>query len=188
MTDKFEDIRPIARQTDLVIKHLEDEILVYDLTTDRAHCLNATAALVWKHCDGRRSLAQLGALLARELASEQLSLEEESSHELSSHELSQLRSAQVGQELARLAVIELAKKRLLMEVDEAEPWPTAPQVSRRALVRSLGVALGALPIVTSIISPTPAEAATCLSSGQACTTSAECCSGLCNTSTTGTCA
>jgi len=160
-TDKVNAIRPRARQQDLIIKHLDDETLVYDLRTDRAHCLNSTAALVWKHCDGRRSVRELGELLSRDL------------------------SSAAGLEMARLAVFELAKKRLLVEVDGA--LRTAPPVSRRTLVRSLGVTLGSLPLIYSILSPTPAEAATCLSSGQPCATSAECCSGLCNTAT-GTCA
>jgi len=162
MTIKFEEIKPIARQQDLVIKHLDGEMLVYDLRTDQAHCLNRTVALVWQQCDGRRTVRELGELLSRDL------------------------SAPAGQELARLAVIELAREDLLHEVDEA--WRTAPQISRRTLVRSLGVALAALPLITSIISPTPAEAATCLGSGQPCSSSAQCCSGLCNTATTGTCA
>jgi Coenzyme PQQ synthesis protein D (PqqD) len=162
MKDKVNTSRPRARQQDLIIKDLDGETLIYDLRTDRAHCLNSTAALVWKHCDGRRSVRDLGELLSRDL------------------------SLPAGLEMARLAVFELAKKKLIVEVDGA--LRTAPPVSRRALVRSLGVALGSLPLIYSILSPTPAEAATCLSSGHACSTSAECCSGLCLTATTGTCA
>jgi hypothetical protein len=162
MTDKVDFSRPRARRKDLIINHLDDETLVYDLRTDRAFCLNSTAALVWQHCDGRRSVRDLGELLSGNL------------------------STPAGQELARLAVFELAKKELLLESEAA--LRTAPLVSRRTLVRSLGVALGSLPFITSILAPTPAEASTCLASGQPCTTSAECCSGLCNTTTTHTCA
>src|SRR5215471_5028646 len=113
---KIETSRPLARQEDLIIKRLDDETLVYDLRTDRAHCLNSTAALVWRHCDGRRSVHDLGELLSRDL------------------------SSPAGPELARLAVFELARKKLLVEVDPA--LRTAPRVSRRTMVRTLGVALG----------------------------------------------
>jgi len=39
---------PRARKDGLVIKELVNETLVYDLERDEAHCLNQTAALVWK--------------------------------------------------------------------------------------------------------------------------------------------
>ena len=31
---------PVARQKDLIVRELSDEVLVYDLNTDKAHCLN----------------------------------------------------------------------------------------------------------------------------------------------------
>jgi hypothetical protein len=34
---------PKARKKDLIVERLEDETLVYDLKTDRAHCLNHSA-------------------------------------------------------------------------------------------------------------------------------------------------
>jgi hypothetical protein len=42
-----------------VIQELPDETLVYDLQRNRAHCLNRTAALVWRHCDGQATVADL---------------------------------------------------------------------------------------------------------------------------------
>ncbi len=47
-----EQARPLARKADLVTKEVADEVLVYDLKSHKAHCLNQTAALVWKYCDG----------------------------------------------------------------------------------------------------------------------------------------
>ena len=35
---------PKARTEQLIVKEVDGEVLVYDLTTDRAHCLNDTAA------------------------------------------------------------------------------------------------------------------------------------------------
>ncbi len=46
---------PVARHKNLIVKELPDETLIYDLDSDKAHCLNQTAALVWKNCDGTRS-------------------------------------------------------------------------------------------------------------------------------------
>jgi hypothetical protein len=51
--------KPLARSEDLVVEELEDGLLVYDLTTDHAHSLQATAARVWRACDGTKPVAAL---------------------------------------------------------------------------------------------------------------------------------
>jgi hypothetical protein len=43
--------QPLARKEGLIIQELPEEVLVYDSSSDKAHCLNHTAALVWKYCD-----------------------------------------------------------------------------------------------------------------------------------------
>lgn len=50
-------------------------------------------------------------------------------------------------------------------------------LSRRAAIAQ--AAAVAVPLVLSILAPTPAEARTCLPSGAACTSGAQCCSGRC---------
>ena len=50
---------PAARKDELVIQEVEGETLVYDLKSHKAHCLNRTAALVWKRCDGRTRVGQI---------------------------------------------------------------------------------------------------------------------------------
>src|SRR5712691_3388551 len=65
---------PRARVEGLVIQELPDEVLVYDLDRHRSHCLNRTAAMVWRHCDGRTSVEQMARLLQQELS---LSADEE---------------------------------------------------------------------------------------------------------------
>ena len=54
---------PKARQEQLIVKELPDELLIYDLKRDKAHCLNETAALVWKNCDGHKTVDQLRELM-----------------------------------------------------------------------------------------------------------------------------
>jgi len=51
--------RPLARTTGLVVQDVVDETLVYDLAVHKACCLNASAALVWKYCDGNNSIAEI---------------------------------------------------------------------------------------------------------------------------------
>jgi hypothetical protein len=61
-------------------------------------------------------------------------------------------------------------------------------VNRRDLLRTVAIGAGAVavgvPVIRSIVVPTAAQAASCIGSGQACVSSAQCCSGLC----AGTCA
>ena len=50
---------PAARSDGLVVEHLADETLIYDLERDEAHHLNPTAATVFELCDGRATLNEL---------------------------------------------------------------------------------------------------------------------------------
>ena len=62
MTDTRRPL-PEARREDIVVQELPDETLVYDLKRHKALCLNRAAGLVWKHCDGRTSVAEMAVLL-----------------------------------------------------------------------------------------------------------------------------
>ena len=55
--------RARARSAGLLVRDLRGEVVVYDTLTHRAHCLNATAALVFRHADGRRTAAEIAVLL-----------------------------------------------------------------------------------------------------------------------------
>lgn len=125
-------MRPRARTEGLVVRALPDEVLVYDLERHQAHCLNATAAVVFKHCDGRRSVGQIARILRRELDLD----------------------APADESLVWLSLERLEKARLL---EEREPDLAAP--SRRELVRRLALVTATLPVVATILAPTPAEAA-----------------------------
>jgi hypothetical protein len=152
---------PRARKDGLIVQKLPDETLVYDLERDRAHCLNQTAAIVWQHCDGQSS--------AKEIA----------------RALKDKTKQPVDERLVWLAIEQLGRNHLLKETPALPRHLTG--INRRELVRALGLtAAVAIPVVASIIAPLPAQAATCLPPGASCTSSAECCSGLCQVG--GTCA
>ena len=144
---------PRAREANLVIQELPDEVLVYDRDTHQAHCLNPTAQLVWQHCDGKTSVAQMVRILEQELP------------------------PPVDEALVWLALDQLAKADLLLE-----GMPTAQRngVSRREVIRRVGRAAAvAVPLVTSLVAPEAVLANSCKASGSICSSSAECCSGLC---------
>jgi hypothetical protein len=160
MSDRIDSARPLARRHSLIVRQLNDETLVYDSETDRSHCLNAISAFVWRNCDGKTSTKQLAQRMIREF---HLQADENA-----------------VEKVAHLALDQLFRERLL---DETTPIPQLATVTRRKLVRDLGLALALLPLITSIISPTAVEAATCRSPGEPCSTPAQCCSGLCSGTT-----
>lgn len=150
-----------ARREGLVTRELENETLIYDLTRNRAHCLNETAAFVWKNCDGRTTVPQMTEFLRKEL------------------------NVSVDEKLVWLALDKLGKAHLL---EARITLPTeAGRMSRREAVRKLGMGAAlAVPVVMSIVAPTAASAATCAAVGQRTNcmnsqTSSACCSKCCNT-------
>jgi hypothetical protein len=56
---------PVARKSGLVVQEMPDEVLVYDLNTNKAHCLNQTAAKIWMASDGKTSVSQIAANLGK---------------------------------------------------------------------------------------------------------------------------
>lgn len=157
--------KPTARKEGLVIQEMPEEILVFDMETNKAHCLNETAAFVWKACDGNRSVAEITRLFGRETAKP------------------------VDEDLIWLAIDQLNENRLLEQNVRANfDGPT-----RREAIRKIGLAaVVALPIVSSLVAPTAALAVACsgtvISCGNCndCTAcqlggggTGKCCSGAC---------
>jgi hypothetical protein len=50
---------PHSRTKELVVQELKGELLIYDLSTNKAFCLNETSALVWQLCDGKSSISEI---------------------------------------------------------------------------------------------------------------------------------
>jgi hypothetical protein len=128
-------MKPVARRDGLLTRDLKDELLVYARDEHRAHCLNRTAATVFRNADGTRTVTDLARLVAPEAdrtASE----------------------AVVGETLTRLA-----------EAGLLEGDPAAAGWSRREVVRRVAIGAAILlPAIVSVVAPTPAEAAaTCAS-------------------------
>ena len=148
-------IGPLARDEGLIVKNLDDEMLVYDEEREKAHCLNQTAALVWKNCDGNRSVAEIARQMQAEL------------------------NAPVETNVVWYALKQLDKYHLLQ--DSVTLPDELVAMTRREFVKKIGVAAAvALPVILSIALPTPAQAISCLPTGAPCQTGGQCCSGFCN--------
>lgn len=104
-------MKPNAREKGLVVQDLADETLVYDLERHKAHCLNRTAAAVWRLCDGKRDEAALARLLEKDLGT-------------------------ADEDVVRLALRDLGRARLLQE-----PVAADARLSRRRLIQRLGEAV-----------------------------------------------
>ncbi len=127
-------MRPLARRDGLLVRELGEETVVYDRDRHQAHCLNETAARVFRLCDGTRTPEQIAAALPR-----------------ASQDPPALETT-----LVQLALARLAEAHLLAE----DGAPLDP--SRRELVRRVGLTAVALPAIVSVLAPKPAEAATCV--------------------------
>jgi hypothetical protein len=55
--------RPLARTKGLVTEEVEGELLIFDEKHNVATQLNETAALMWRSCDGERTLSDLQEVL-----------------------------------------------------------------------------------------------------------------------------
>ncbi len=154
---------PLARQEQLVVQEVADETIIYDEQRDRVHRLNRTAALVWRFCDGSRTVAALAAAVSSELAA------------------APGVAAPVTEDVVWLALDRLDKEKLLQGT---LPRPEgAGPVSRRDVLRKAALIGGLsvlIPVVQSVVAPTPAMAMSigCASRGQEFSTTRPCCPGL----------
>ncbi len=124
---------PTARTSDLVVQDVPGEVLVYDLTTNKAHCLNETAAMVWRSCDGRHSVGQIADIISLQAGNN------------------------VPEDLVWLAIDQLNEINLL----ESEVKADFKGQTRREVIKKVGLAaVIGLPIVASLAAPTNALAAT----------------------------
>lgn len=123
---------PVARKTGLVIQEVPEEVLVYDMDTNKAHCLNKTAALVWKSCDGNRSVSEIA------------------------NHVGSLSGEKVTDDFVWLAIDQLNENDLLEKQMEAD----FKGLSRRDVIKRIGLtSMVALPVIASLIAPPTAMAA-----------------------------
>jgi hypothetical protein len=153
-----------ARKEGLVIQEMPDEVLVFDLETNKAHCLNETAAFVWKACDGKNSVADITKLFGSKSGTS------------------------VPEDLIWLALDQLKTKNLIENKDEIVVDYNG--MSRREVIRKVGLAsVVALPLISSLVAPTDVSAqASCAGNnrpvGCQCGSNNECASGVCGPNNT----
>lgn len=160
-------MKPLARKEDLVIQEVGGEILVYDLRTNKAICLNQTSALIWENCDGKKNASEIAHNLEKKLGSN------------------------VSEDFVWFAFDQLEKENLLEGNDFGDRFKG---LNRREVIRKIGLTwLIALPVVAAIVAPQAAHAQSCMAVGSngcatttnnqpngcACNGNGNCLSGMC---------
>ena len=124
--------RPIARKSGLVVQEVPDEVLVYDLESNKAHCLNQSAALIWRSCDGNNSVSEIAKLVEAQAG------------------------GKVTEDFVWLAIDQLSENNLL----EKQIASTFAGQSRREVIKKIGLAsMVAIPVIASLVAPQSALAA-----------------------------
>lgn len=138
MTDKIK-----TRESYLVVQDLGNEILIYDLKTNKAFCLSETAAIVWRLCDGEKTVAEISKIM------------------------SNLLKTPVSEDYVWLAIDDLKRENLLANPEHIHSKSEGH--SRRDIIMKVGLTtMIALPWISSVVAPTAANAQSnnCLPSGQ----------------------
>ncbi|MFV0389178.1 MAG: PqqD family protein [Pyrinomonadaceae bacterium] len=121
-------IMPKCRRNEIVVQDFENEVLIYDLSSNKAFSLNKSSAAIWKRCDGEHSIAEVA---------EELSIEFDAS---------------VSDDFVRLALEQFRKDSLLDEDEATEGFFEG--LSRRQVIRNVGLAsIISLPLVSSLVAP-----------------------------------
>jgi hypothetical protein len=149
----------VARTDGLLIEELGDEAIIYDLKRDRVHHLNHTALVVWRRCDGRTPPETI----ARSIH-ETTGLPQEPA--IITFALEQLHDAELilgSRRVEGAAVDDMPTRSQAADADDLNGADAALariqalELSRRRLLL-LGLSAAAVPLVSSIVAPTPAMA------------------------------
>lgn len=161
---------PKARQNNITIQELTDEVLVYDLKADKAFCLNETSKFIWEMCNGKNSITEI------------------------TNKLSRHYKKNISEDLVYLAISQFEKDGLLAN-ESGEFSDYFAGMSRREVIRKVGFAsVIALPIISSIVAPKAVNAArtsckeTCIKANtNFCASSNTCDTAIFYTSSDGSC-
>ena len=123
---------PRSVQRYISIQQVGTETLVYDELRHKAFCLNESSSVIWRLADGERTVAQMRAEAALQLGTE------------------------VSEEFVLFALDQLRRDGLVEPSSIAE---AGPAISRRSMLRTLGVG-GALllPMIAAVMAPPAAQA------------------------------
>lgn len=138
---------PQTRSKDIVVQNLDGETLIYDVSINKAYCLNKTAAIVYNACNESKTFAEL------------------------------TRKHKLTEDVIYFALDELREQNLL---ESPQYISSLAGMNRREAIRKVGLgSMLALPVITTLLAPKSAAAASCRT--QTCTffeyRQSDCCNG-----------
>lgn len=126
------NLKPKMQKHNIVIQELDNEVLIYKFSDNKAFCLNQTSTLVWQACDGTNTISAIVELLNNTL------------------------KIPVTEDFVWLAISDLQKEGLI-EVENNQPLLKGK--SRREVIRKIGFAsMIALPVISSLVAPRAVDA------------------------------
>lgn len=139
------NVVPKARKENLVVQEFNGEVLIYDLNTNKAFCLNEASMRVWQACDGSKNVSEIRNSLSKQF------------------------NSNVNDDFVWLALDQLKKENLIENKDEI--ISDFNGLTRREVIKKVGLGtMIALPIVASLTAPLAVHAlSTCTSRGTTCT-------------------
>ena len=154
--------KPISRRENIVVQELENEVLIYDLSLNKAFCLNESSAIIWQMCDGKKTISEISRAVGKKLDSN------------------------ISEEFVWLAIEQFRKDNLLSNDFAGIFESVFAGMTRREVIRKVGfTSMIALPVVASLTAPIAASAASgcfCVNPGD-CLTQTSCPSTVnCNAS------
>jgi hypothetical protein len=124
---------PKSKIENIVVQDFENEVLIYDLAINRVFCLNETATMIYRLCDGKKSIGDIAELLSRQM------------------------KEPITEDFVWLALDGFKRDNLL--ANSSEIFLNFNGFSRREMIRRAGLAtMAALPLVIGVIAPTAAQA------------------------------
>lgn len=127
------NFHPESRCESLLTIDAKNETLIYDLTNNRALCLNQTASAIWSQCDGKKDVGELIKTIKEK-------------HNIDSNE-----------ELIKLTLHELNQNNLLIKTDPL--LKISETFNRREMLKKIGYTTAfVLPVITSLAAPKAVQA------------------------------
>ncbi|MBX7173625.1 MAG: PqqD family protein [Pyrinomonadaceae bacterium] len=152
-------MNPRSRQANIVTQEFEDEVVIYDLETNKAFVLNETCAFVWRNCDGKQEVAEISLNLA------------------------QKHRQPVNEDIVWLTIDELKKNNLIENSENLKS--RFEGLKRREIIKKIGLStMIVLPMISIMVAPTSVDAQSgtaCIANNNTCIfsnyTQSNCCPG-----------
>lgn len=148
--------KPKAKNENIVVQELEKEILIYNLETNKAFCLNDTSSMIYRLCNGKRTISEI------------------------SQSLNKKTKQTTNEDLIWLALDQFKRNGLLENNNKFEI--DFGGLNRRQMIKKAGLAsMIALPLISSIVAPNSVAAQSGLTNQPvfaACSSTSQCASGL----------